>query len=234
MKWILVAALLLAASTTPARADISRYACELYFADTEVAPPEAREILKPDSRTALKMCSAWSDEGSRTFARVFAPLRHPFDVCQIVERQLFKDKGTWTYTPLAGEPYSGDPRVSMMISEGNCPRQDDPRYIITSDITAGIFVTAVQFWRKLSSRDGHDALFADVYPVVRSSSMFQIFESEIRSGAELKPVRVALSTSTQAPTHYSLELEGSLTNWALLFDVTGDGLVIVGIGTIEY
>src|SRR3546814_5058380 len=69
-----------------------------------------------------------------------------------------------------------------------------------------------------------------LYPVVRSSSMFQIFESEIRSGAELKPVRVALSTSTQAPTHYSLELEGSLTNWALLFDVTGDRLVIVEIG----
>src|SRR3546814_13820152 len=99
MKWILVAALLLAASTTPARADISRYTCELYFADTEVSPPEAREILKPDSRTALKVCSAWDDEGSRTFARVFASLRHPFDVCQIVERQLLKDKGTWTYTP---------------------------------------------------------------------------------------------------------------------------------------
>ena len=234
MKWILVTVLLVAGAV-PARADISRFSCSLYFADSEVAPPEARELLEPDSHTALRTCSNQGDPESRTVARVSAPLRHPLGVCQIIEHQLFKDKGTWTYHPPPGKSHLGGLAVSMMVSEGDCPRQDDPRYIGTDDVSAGVFLAAVRFWKELSSRDGQDALFAGVYPVVRSGSMFQDFESEIRRGAEFELVSVSfVPADERTPAFYRMDMEGTLTNWALLVDVADDGLVVVGIGTIDY
>lgn len=235
MRWILVAALLLVAGTTPALADISRYACELYFADSELVPPEAPEWVRPDSHAALKVCSNPFVEDSTTFAHVFAPLRHPFGVCQMIERQLFKDGETWTYTPPQGESDLGGRLVSMMISEGDCPRQDDSRYIGTNDVSPGVFLASVRFWKELSSRDGHDALIAAVYPAVRSGPMFQDFEREIRRGAEFELVGVSFVPADEStPAFYKMDLEGTRTNWALLVDVMDDGLVVVGIGTIEY
>jgi hypothetical protein len=235
MRSTAVAALLLLIGAMPASAQWSSYTCELYFAESEQAPPEARELLERAPNAAVKVCSDWRVPDTRSFEFVSAPLRGALGVCQITDRQIFKEDGGWTHDPPPDRPYLGDRGISMMVSEGECPRQSDPRYTITNNVSEGVFAAAVKFWKELSSGAGQDALFAAVTPIVRLNSTFREFESAVRRGATFKLVGVSLSAATPHHTgHYHFDLEGSPKIFSLVFDMSDAGLVVLGIGEFVY
>lgn len=235
MRWIFVAVLLLAASVAPARADISRHTCAHYFGDSENAPPEAQELLRQDSRAALQACSVAGDPDTSYFMLVSAPLHHPFGICQITARRVFKEEGGWTHTPPPGKPYLDHRSVSMMVAEEDCPRQDDPRYVVTNDVSPGVFLAAVRFWEKLSSASNPEILAQVTFPAARASTIFRDFENEFSLWRSFRLVSVSFSSAdAHSLAYYHLDLEGTPTNWTLLFDIVDEGLVVVGIGTVVY
>ncbi|MFN4764684.1 hypothetical protein ACKGJN_16265, partial [Gillisia sp. Q332] len=236
MRGFIILAFLLVAATTPVQAEIvAGYSCGYYFPDSETAPPEVRELLEKVSPGAIKSCSVWGDPETRTYDFVSVPLHHPFGVCQVTMRRLFHEDGNWTHTPPADKPYLGDRSVSMMVAEGDCPRQDDPRYVITNDISPGVFLAAVRVWERLSSASGPDALADVTFPSARAGQIFRDFESEFGLWKSFKLVGVSLSSAAaHSPAYYHLDLEGSPTNWTLLFDFMDEEPVVVGIGTFVY
>jgi len=222
-------------SAATARADISHYACERYVAGSEATPPDVQELLEPASTAAIKVCSRWGDPETRYFQLVSAPLSHPFGVCQVTAHRLFNEEGEWTHTPAPSKPYLDKRSVSLMVAEGDCPRQDDPRYVVTNDISPGVFLPAVRLWQRLSSASGPDALAEVTFPAARAGTIFRELESEFRLWKSFKLVGVRLSLAdAHSPAYYHLDLEGSPTNWTLLLDFMHQELVIVGIGTFVY
>jgi len=193
------------------------------------------QLLKPGSNAALRVCSAIDDPDDRYFDYVSAPLRGDFGVCQVVEQRLYKREDGWFSSPASGQTYYGGPTVYMMLAEGDCPRQDDKRYLVTNEVSEGIFAALVGFWKELSSANEQDVLFAKIDPVLRSDTDFQDFENAIRQGAKFKLVNIMLDSAyAHRPRHYALMLEGTPKNRMLHVDVTGKGVGVLGISTFVY
>ena len=228
MRWILVAALLLA-NAPPALAQVSVDYCRFYFGEEEYTPPEVLEVLNRGHDSAVRLCPS-----STVYDLISRPLQGPFDVCQITQWRLLKDGQSLSFAP-SERSNPGDPRLFMMVSEEDCPRQDDRRYIAADDVSAGVFVALVRFWGEMSSsEEGREALLAKFHSIDRSSRDFQEFESAFRSG-ELELAAVGLDSNAQQITpYYVLELGRPLSSWSLIVDFVGDELVVLGYGTIEY
>lgn len=234
MKWVLMAALLMASATPTMATSISHHTCELYFGDEGDLPQEVREVLNMASRSAVRVCSVPGQQSETMFQLVSAPVRGAFGVCKITERRVFKDEGSWTYTPPAEKSYLGGRRVSMMVSDDLCPRQGDQRYVPANDITEGTFLALVRFWEHGASRRDHNAPFVSVYPAVRSGPMFQEFERVIRNGAKLDLAAVGFyRSSADGMAYYELELGRPFPSWSLIVDFVDDELTVLGIGKIE-
>jgi hypothetical protein len=234
MRCLFLAILLLAAAQAQAQA-ATGYSCEYYFADSEPELSEVRELLETVSPGAIKLCANWGDPKTRSFFFVSVPLHHPFGVCQVTKRQLFNEDGKWTHTPPPDKPYLGSRSVSMLLAEGDCPRQDDPRYIATNDVSPGVFLAAVRLWEKLSSAGGPDILDETTFPGAGTGEMFREFESQFGLWKSFKLVSVSFrQADAHSPAYFTMTLNGAPTNWLLVFDVVDDGLAIVGIGTVEY
>src|SRR3546814_15374229 len=76
------------------------------------------------------------------------PTRRSSDL--VIERHLFNEGGTWTYAPPADKSYLGERSVRMMLAEGDCPRQNDPRYVATNDVRSEEHTSELQSLMRIS------------------------------------------------------------------------------------
>jgi len=239
MRWILLA-VLLAVGAAPARAQLSSSYCRFYFGEEEYISPEVLEVLNWRQGNAVRLCTRSSWTGPADYDLFSPPVRGAFDVCQVTQRQLSKDGETFSLARSEGA-YPGEPKLLMMASAEDCPRQDDRRYIAATDVSAGVFATLARFWKEMSSsEEGREALLANFSSAVRSSSEFQELESAFKNG-ELELMAVSLDTNVQETTpYYELTLGKEfpswslLASWSLLVDFVDDELVVLGYGTIVY
>ena len=228
MRCLFLAVLLLTVSVTPAAARLSGHDCQIYFGDDDYTPPEVLEVLVRGQGNAVRKCSY-----SNGYDLIFRPSWHPLGVCQAAKRVLVKEAGSLELMRWEGsEP--GFPRLLMMIADEECPRQDDPRYLVTENVTAGTFKAAVRFWEKLSSNEeGHRILLAALREVHDSKSFcggLERFESDLRNAKlKLTAVRLHDNYERDAP-HLSLELGCCDFFWSLLVDFKDDQLTVFGLG----
>lgn len=228
MRWIGVAALLLLAGAMPAPAQTSDPYCRFYFGEEAYTPPDILEMLSRVDGSAVRMCPVSAD-----YLLLSQPSRGPFHVCQVTQWRLVKEQGSLEF--MQSESSGSEGRsLLMMISEGDCPRQDDLRYMPTEDVTAGVFVAAVHFWEELSSsEDGLDDLLASFRGRDISKDFardLEDFERDFRKGeVRLSAVRLGGNDKRTAP-YFALDLGRSGTFWSLLVDFEDDELEVLGLG----
>lgn len=235
MKWLL-AAMLLIASPAASLADVSPYSCRVYFGAESDTPPEAKALLALVLGGAVKVCSIPGTQGSEVYSVIAPAVRGVIGVCQFTQRRVFKDGQLWTYTPPTDEPYLASQAVFMMVSDGACARQDDPRYIAASDVSEGVVVAALRLWERISLGGSLDALLGNMPSDIRSSDEFRSFESAIRGRSAIKLSRVSRfdPAPEKAPAHYALDVHGSPNSWVLVVDFIGDELRLLGVSALQY
>jgi hypothetical protein len=228
MRCLFLALLLLTVSATPAAARLSGYDCQIYFGDDEYTPPEVLEVLVQGQGNAVRKCSY-----SSGYDLIFRPSWHSVGVCQALKRVLVKEKDSLELMRWEGsEP--GFPSVLMMIADEQCPRQDDPRYLVTENVTAGTFKAVVRFWEKVSSsEEGHRILLTALREVHKSKGFcggLERFESDLRNARlKLTAVRLLDNYGRGGP-HLSLDLGCCDLFWSLLVDFKDDQLAVLGTG----
>ena len=228
MRCLILATLLLAAFATPASARLSGYHCQVYFGDDDHAPSEVVEVLNRVEGSAIRKCS------HATFYELISPPSwNRLGVCQVTQWRLIKEAGSLEYMPSDSTP-AGFPRLFMMASDGDCPQQDDPRYLPTEDVTAGVFSAAVRFWEEVSSGDNGIGNLLATFRGGEISERFardlEDFERDFRNGeVQLSAVRLGHANKRIAP-YFELELGRSGTFWSLLVDFEDGELVVLGLG----
>lgn len=230
MRYLFLAVLLLAVSAIPAAARLSGGGCQIYFGDDDSTPPEILEALNRGQGIAIRKCS-----DSKGYDLIFPPSRHLLGVCQAARRVLVKQAESLELMRWEGkEP--GFPDLLMMVADGDCPRQDDPRYLVTENVTVGTFKAAVWLWEKASSDEkSFGALLAELHKnddVVRFCGGLEKFESDFRRGKlKLTSVRFQDDANHTSP-YIRLDLGNDYFFWTLLADFKDDQLVVVRLGCI--
>lgn len=240
MKRFLLAVLLWAMSAV-SWADMSPYACRIYFAGERDVPSEVGAVLSLVPGGAVRQCSISGRSGSETYAVLSPVVRGAFGVCQVTEQRVFRDGQKWTYVPPVDEPYLAGRKVFMMLSDGPCARQDDPRYIVASGVSEGVFVAAVRFWEDILTNGNLDELVGDDTAYLRFSDTFRRFERAMQNrragqAAAIRLSRVGLDDPAPERTtaHYAMELNGSPDSWSLIVDFKGGRLRLLDVGQVEY
>ncbi len=219
-------------------AGVSYDTCNIYHEHDNDAPPEIRELFVQNPNIPVWACVPPGGWANATYRLILPPARGDLGVCQYVASPIFRENGAWTHRPPSPRFERQRDTVYMMASEEECPSYTDPRYIITNDITEGVFMAAIRLWERISSGASLD---------ISSAS------SEVQSTPEFKRLMAALETDRQRqhswkpasisrfapdpirkPIHYSIQVNVSKEGWLLTVDFIDGDLRLLGVHNIIY
>ncbi|MGF1630884.1 MAG: hypothetical protein ACFCUT_15530 [Kiloniellaceae bacterium] len=234
----LLALLVLAPSET--LAGISHATCRVYTEHDNDIPPEVRSLFEQCPGTIAEACVLFGDWENARFQVVLPPIRGDLGACQVVFRPIFNENGTWTYESPKGLPFRSGASVFMIASTGECPPPNDPRYVLTNEVTEGTFIAATRFWDQISSGENRGML-RDVSPAeIVSTEKFQKFENDLKYNLQV-PASLKLLSVSRVPSdpvgemaHYELLVDGHRGAWAVVVDFDGGRLRLLNVHSVLF
>jgi hypothetical protein len=219
-------------------AGVSYDTCDIYHEHDSNAPPEIRELFVERPSIPVEVCVPAGNWANATYRLILPPVRGNLGVCHYVASPVFRENGAWTHRPPSPRFERQRDTVYMMASEEECPSYTDPQYIITNDITEGVFMAAIRLWERMSSGGAVDASIAS--SAVQSTPEFKrlmaALETERQTQHSWKPDIISrfAPDPTRKPIHYSIQVTVSKEGWLLTVDFIDGDLRILGVHNILY
>lgn len=219
-------------------AGVSSEICYVYRENDSDVPPEIREIFAQNPNILVRACARPGDWASARYRLILPPARGDLGVCHYVTSPIFRENGAWTHNPSSVPLHAQRDTVLMMASEGECPSYTDPRYIVTNDITEGVFMAAIRLWERISSGASLDISIAS--SAVQSTPEFKrlmaALETDRQRQHSWKPASISrfAPDPIRKPIHYSILVNVSKEGWRLTVDFIDGDLRLLGVHNIIY
>lgn len=240
---LMVATLLL--SPNLAKADIVHQTCRSYFGMEADIPEDARALL--ESGGGVTVCVLDQPPNDRYLRITSKPMLGLQGVCQFAERIL---------SPTTSSEFpKGKPSVTYrgLAQDGQCPRQDDQRYIPTNKISEGFFLEAHRLVDRLKAGAPTSQIFISqdqalaLIPKDLSQEVMgklrerpTLYEESLQAWSRelVNPTLAAIKISdrlrAQLDGFYEIEVRDQGRNWLLAADFFDGDLKIVTIGKVDY
>jgi GNAT superfamily N-acetyltransferase len=223
-----------------ALAGVSHATCRVYTEHDNDIPPEVRSLFEQRPGTIAEACALFGDWENARFQVVLPPIRGDLGACQLVFRPIFNENGTWTYESPSGQPFGSGASIFMMAYTGECPPHNDPRYILTNEVTEGTFIAATRFWEQISSGENRGMLRGVSPAEIISTEKFQKFEDDLKYNLQV-PASLKLLSVSRVPSdpvkemaHYELLIDGHRGAWAIVVDFDGGRLRLLNVHSVLF
>ncbi|WP_193369047.1 hypothetical protein [Pelagibius marinus] len=222
----------------PAQAGVSGELCHVYNEHDSDVPPEIREIFAQNPNIPVRACALPGDWANATYRLILPPFRGDLGVCQYVTSPVVRENGAWTYRPSSDRLTVQRDTVRMMASEEECPSYTDRRYVVTNDISEGLFMAAMRFWERMSSGDTVDASIAssEVQSTPGFKTLMAALETDRQKQHSWKPASISrfAPDPIREPIHYSIQVNVSKQGWLLIVDFIDGDLRLLEVHSIIY
>jgi hypothetical protein len=228
-------------SPSLAMADRAFVTCRAYFGSESDLPQPVSEMLPLAAGGGVRVCTSQTGPQLVAYDVLSRVTKGQLGVCRYTAHRVFQqtDGGpTWTLTPPQDKDYLGWARMSMAVSAGECPQQDDPAYIAVSNVSEGMFLEIVRFWQRISSdHAAFDAAFAHFPAWARSSDVYRGLEAAVKGrdhALRFGAVRLANKDSHRGAVAYDMDLIGENEGWSLFVDIVDGHLKALDLGSVIY
>jgi hypothetical protein len=189
--------------------------CVIYYKPQPVMGPQLIAMFSWFRDAAVRECV--TTRGKKEYYILTKPKAARFGVCQYSEFPMTKAKVV-------------DRVLLMSRPQTDCPQQGEA-YVVTRDVSPGVFLALVQFWDRVVTRP---ATLKTTGNVVRAAPSFQSLEAAIKRKEKLRLDLIRLQTKPDGTLpYYSLTIRGANAAWVLLLDVGLTGVEAIGSGTAQ-
>lgn len=223
-------------TSTPSLAADAPNSCTMYFSgDTQV--PEVVRSAMVGNVSAVNICTSRQQAGLEYFEAISSVVLSLQGNCIYTRRAISKSneadkQHTWTYQAATGGS------TYVMKSYGGCSRQDNEGYIPIKNVSEGVYMMLMDYWRVMNDAMVMSKLENIQRPSQLSDDYTEFYQSFMGKKGDHKGgnvVRISLIDYDEQSrsTYYSLDIKTQDRLWSLAVDIFAGQVQLIYVSAYQ-